>query len=234
MLKTFYNRLPKEGRNKKQPNKKTRAFTKKGSYKGTDKNINKYMKEHRRAMRFYLERPILPIGGTKFKTPMNKKFEINKYTEKGRSFIHKNLTDISEDTLNWLRTMPVGVNERATVALYDNRISLYVAQKGKCHITGETLNPTNMVTHHKKLWSETKDDSYKNLVLVTNLAHKLIHLKSEEKIIELLKLMKPDEKSLGRINKLRNLIGNEEIKLKSKRNDSPNDMLGGYKLRKHS
>lgn len=38
-----------------------------------------------------------------------------------------------------------------SVEYNDNRISLYVGQKGKCYITGKELNIGNMHCHHKKL-----------------------------------------------------------------------------------
>ncbi|MDX7669891.1 group II intron reverse transcriptase/maturase, partial [Enterobacter cloacae] len=80
---------------------------------------------------------------------MMKKQVINKYTAEGRALIHKNLADITEAELKWLRENPV-INERATVEYNDNRISLYVAQKGKCSVTGEKLLPWDIHCHHKR------------------------------------------------------------------------------------
>ncbi|SCB71506.1 Protein of unknown function [Bacillus mycoides] len=77
------------------------------------------------------------------------------------------MADITEAELKWLRENPV-INERATVEYNDNRISLYVAQKGKCSITGEKLSPWDIHCHHKRLWSERKDDSYKKTLPSSN------------------------------------------------------------------
>ena len=60
--------------------------------------------------------------------PMMKKQSINRYTAEGRALIHKNLAEITEAELKWLRENPV-INERATIEYNDNRISLYIAQK---------------------------------------------------------------------------------------------------------
>ena len=71
--------------------------------------------------------PILPISIFNTK-PMMKKQSINRYTAEGRALIHKNLAEITEAELKWLRENPV-INERATIEYNDNRISLYIAQK---------------------------------------------------------------------------------------------------------
>ncbi|MDI3090366.1 group II intron reverse transcriptase/maturase, partial [Priestia megaterium] len=112
--------------------------------------------------------------------------------------------------LKWLRENPV-INERTTVEYNDNRISLYVAQKGKCSVTGEKLLPWEMHCHHKQLWSETKDDSYKNLTIIKPSVYRLIHTTKKETINQLLNELKLNEEQLDRLNKLRKLVKNEEI-----------------------
>ena len=83
-----------------------------------------------------------------------KKQSINRYTAEGRALIHKNLAEITEAELKWLRENPV-INERATIEYNDNRISLYCT-KGRCSVTGEKLSPWDIHCHHKRLWSETR------------------------------------------------------------------------------
>lgn len=86
-------------------------------------------------MRYYQKRSILPIGSIKTRYPMQKRQAINKYIPNERALIHKSLSVTSME-LEILRNTPMVRGEKATVELYDNRIALYIAQKGKCPISG--------------------------------------------------------------------------------------------------
>ncbi|WP_103652545.1 group II intron reverse transcriptase/maturase [Bacillus thuringiensis] len=201
----MYNRFPKTTIRGKS---NTNGYTNIGKYEGKDKGIQPYLKS--KMMRFLMRRPVLPISYVQHKSPMMKKQAINKYTAEGRVLIHKNLIDITEVELKWLRENPV-INERATVEYNDNRISLYVAQKGRCSVTGEKLLPWDIHCHHKRLWNETKDDSYKNLTIIKPSVHRLIHATKEETINQLLNELKFNEEQLDKLNKLRKLVKNEVI-----------------------
>ncbi|PGZ43930.1 group II intron reverse transcriptase/maturase [Bacillus anthracis] len=206
LLKQMYNRFPKAKPNQTE----SKAFTRHGEYKGRDKGILKYVKRDKKYMRYLMERPILHLTDVRHRNPMLKRNAVNKYTVEGRALIHKRLEKVSESELQWLRNHPV-TNERATVEFNDNRISLYVAQNGKCAITGEKLDLLDMHCHHKKLWSLTKDDSYQNLTLIKSEVHKLIHATNHATIARLCDSLKLDEKSLTKLNKLRKLVGNDEL-----------------------
>lgn len=65
----MYNRFQKSGAKKKQKENPS-GYTRKGSYKGKDKGILKYTKRNLKSMRYYLKRPILPIGNIKARNPM--------------------------------------------------------------------------------------------------------------------------------------------------------------------
>ncbi|TPR55320.1 hypothetical protein FJU10_17520 [Enterococcus sp. OL5] len=65
--------------------------------------------------------------------------------------------------------------------------------------------------HHKSLWSETHDDSYKNLVLILSNVHKLIHATKLETIAEYLLRLRLDKEQIAKVNKLRLAVGNTEI-----------------------
>ncbi|PGS77370.1 group II intron reverse transcriptase/maturase [Bacillus cereus] len=201
----MYNRFPKA---KSRGKRNAKGFTSEGTYEGKDKGIKPYLKS--KMMRYLMNRPLVPISYIQHKNPMMKKHAINKYTVEGRALIHKNLADVTEMELKWLRENPV-INKRTTVEYNDNRISLYVAQKGKCAITGEKLLPWNIHCHHKKLWSETKDDSYKNLIIIKPSVHRLIHAEKQETINLLLNELKLNEEQLNKLNKLRKLVKTEEI-----------------------
>ncbi|MGU3371244.1 group II intron reverse transcriptase/maturase [Bacillus mycoides] len=201
----MYNRFPKATiRGKRNSN----GYTEIGKYKGKDQGINPYLKSKR--MRYIMQRPILPIAYIQHRSPRMKKQTINKYTVEGRALIHKNLADITEAELRWLRENPV-INGRATIEFNDNRISLYVAQKGRCSVTGEKLLPWDVHCHHKRLWSEINDDSYKNLTIIKPSIHRLIHATKLETINRLLYELNLNEEQLGKLNKLRKLVRNEKI-----------------------
>ena len=62
---------------------------------------------------------------------------MNKYTAAGRAEIHKNLECVDMSIRHSLMKNPI---TSATVEYNDNRISLYVAQQGKCAITKKQLS----------------------------------------------------------------------------------------------
>jgi hypothetical protein len=86
-----------------------------------------------------------------------------------------------------------------------------VAQKGKCAVTGQELILNDMHCHHKRLWFETKDDSYKNLMLITKDVHQLIHAKSTSQLSKLMRILSITEKQRIKIDELRALVGNFSI-----------------------
>lgn len=116
--------------------------------------------------------------------------------------------------MQWLRKNPV-INQRASIEYNDNRIALYIAQKGKCAVSGVEMFLDEIHCHHKQCWSKTKDDSYKNLILVTESIHELIHMKDNEKIKERIESLGLLENQIKKLNKLRKLINNIKIPIKN-------------------
>ncbi|REJ05058.1 group II intron reverse transcriptase/maturase [Halobacillus trueperi] len=206
LLKQMYNRFPKS----KPNDKNTNGFTRNGIYKGKDKGLKKYTKRENNYIRYLMKSPILHLADVKNKNPMMKRNSINKYTEEGRKLIHKNLTNVSETELKWLREHPVLIG-RATVEYNDNRLSLYVAQSGKCAVTGEQLELLDMHCHHKIPWHKTRDDSYQNLTLIKSEVHKLVHATKTTIIRTLLKSLNLNKKAIEKLDKLRVLVGNNRI-----------------------
>lgn len=207
MDNTMRNRL----RTGQTRSKTTKEYTRNGSYAGKDKGILKYFKQNKKALRYYMERPVIPVSLIQSKPPMMKKNSINKYTPEGRSLIHKKLENgVAEGELRWLRNNPI-TGIRGSIELNDNRISLYVAQVGKCMVSGIRLNPHQMHVHHKNLWSQTKDDSYKNLAILHPRIHQLVHATSAETIRKIIKQFILTDKQIDRLNKLRELVGNATV-----------------------
>ncbi|QNK89071.1 group II intron reverse transcriptase/maturase [Sporosarcina sp. resist] len=223
--KQMYNRLPKS----KPNDKNTNCFTRHGEYMGKDKGIAKYVKRRNKYIRYLMKRPILHLADVKNKNPMMKRNAINKYTEEGRKLIHKNLTNVSETELKWLREHPI-LTGRATVEYNDNRMSLYVAQNGKCSITGEQLDLLDMHCHHKIPWQITRDDSYENLTLIKSDVHYLIHATKATTMSALLIRLNLNKKAIQKLDKLRMLVGNnciieKEIKRNIVANQVRNEQL---------
>jgi CRISPR/Cas system Type II protein with McrA/HNH and RuvC-like nuclease domain len=148
---------------------------------------------------------LFPIGGIKTKNPMCLKQDTCNYTTEGRKLVHNNLKEINQRILQYIIKYQM---RGETLEFNDNRISLYVGQNGKCSITGEVLEIGNMEVHHKTPKSKGGTDEYNNLTFVTSHVHKLIHAVEKEIIDKYKILVKMNEKSLGKLNKLRIKVGN--------------------------
>lgn len=152
---------------------------------------------------------IIPLHYQSFQVPISFSPETCDYTKEGRRFIHEKLKKVKSDILRYIMRNPV---PGETVEYNDNRISLYVAQNGRCKVTEKVLDITNMECHHKKPRKLGGDDKYSNLVLVTKEVHKLIHATNMDTIIKYLQLINPDNAQLRELNKLRSKAKMEEIK----------------------
>jgi Retron-type reverse transcriptase len=158
-------------------------------------------------IRFVSSKTVCPVGFIKTKNPMFKKKSVCKYTAEGREEIHKNL---KINTAIMLALMRVKENRRS-IEYMDNRISLYAAQYGKCAVTGAELGLDEIHCHHKKPLGMGGTDKYKNLIIVHRDVHKLIHATSTKTISAYLNLIRPDKKTLTKINELRVLAGTNAI-----------------------
>ena len=170
--------------------------------KRTGNHMSEYIKHEYGAsnqIRFINDFAIVPIGYCKHKNPMYKSKKINKYTPEGRRLIHKKIS-VNTQVIQYMLNNPV-INQ--SIEYNDNRISLYVGQYGKCAVTGEELNVGNMHCHHKIPKSLGGTDEYKNLTLVTEAIHILIHATNYETIFQILKGLNLDKKKKIKINKLR-------------------------------
>lgn len=160
-------------------------------------------------IRFIAGRAIAPIGYVQTRKPMDKKLTVNKFTEAGREEIHKSLMQVDTKILVWLSCNPV---VGRSTEYNDNRISLYVAQKGKCAVSGIKLDVDEIECHHIEPYWKCKSDVYANLVIVHPYIHKLIHIKNQTLIEEYLDLLKLSKEEIKKVNKFREKVGNEIIK----------------------
>ena len=154
-------------------------------------------------LRFLNGHPLIPVGYIRTKDAKHKKKVVNKYTVKGRAFIHKNL-QIDVDTLVWLMKHPV---LDKSIEFADNRISLFAAQYGRCGVTGIKLTPNDIHCHHKIPLEQGGTDSYSNLILVTEAVHILIHATKEDTIQKYIKELGLTLKQIEKCNKLRKMAG---------------------------
>ena len=140
-------------------------------------------------LRYLADEPIYPIGYVQHKIPMDRSSKIS-------------IKPVDEIKLKLLRQQLYGRSMEYT----DNRISLYLAQKGQCAVTGEKFVSTEEIhCHHKIPKSQGGTDNYQNLILVTATVHKLIHATNDETIQKYLQACKPN---LKKLNVLRQIIVN--------------------------
>ena len=109
-----------------------------------------------------------------------------------------------------------------TAEYNDNRISLYVAQCGKCAITAELLDIEDIHCHHKKQKDDGGTDEYSNLIIVSEHMHRLIHATDSDTIVEIMSRHSLKKKQIEKLNKLRKLVENETIDVNKANLESEN------------
>ena len=100
-----------------------------------------------------------------------------------------------------------------SVEYNDNRISLFVGQYGKCYVTSKEMNSQNMHCHHKLPKNLGGTDEYKNLVLIEENIHRLVHAVKEETIKRYLSELNLTSEMIDKINKLRGKAKLQKISL---------------------
>lgn len=178
----------------------------------SNQTIPEYAKRYARSreIRFIGKNILLPIGYIQHHPPIHKKKSVNKYTAAGRAEIHKNLECVDMSILHSLMKNPI---TSATVEYNDNRISLYVAQQGKCAITKKQLSLEEIHCHHKKPKSLGGGDNYANLIILHERIHRLIHATQKCTISAIMQTVQLNKQQLDKLNKLRKLAGIEAITL---------------------
>lgn len=153
--------------------------------------------------------PIYPIYYVQFKNPMafNRKACI--YTIEGRSIVHDNLTKHLPLLYQIRNTKPYGYS----IEMFDNRISLYSSQQGKCYVMGTIFeNVSEIHCHHKTPKHLGGKDKYNNLVLVHEDVHKLIHATNQEIMLTYLEKLNLNSLQMKKLNYLRFILNEPIIK----------------------
>ena len=148
---------------------------------------------------------LFPIDGVKHKSPLNFTQEKCSYTENGRLLVHKNQEAVPPFMVHYLMENPI---KSESMEYNDNRLSKYIAQLGKCVITGKELDIGEMELHHKKPKEKGGTDAYQNLVFLNKDVHKLIHAVNEITIKKYLGVLNLGEEQLSKVNALRKKVGN--------------------------
>lgn len=168
--------------------------------------IPDYIKErygNSEQLKFVRGYALAPIGYVKHRNPMLKRCITNSYTPEGREAVHKMLgKSIDTGIMHYLMRNPIPYR---TAAYNDNRISLYCAQYGKCAVTGRKLEIKEIHCHHKLPKYLGGTHEYKNLVIISEDVHRLIHATFPETIRKYLEKLKLDPKQFKKLEKLRSL-----------------------------
>ena len=149
---------------------------------------------------------LFPLGAVKKKNPMNYSQDICNYTVVGREKIFKKMDSLVETELQKLMNSHI---PNRSIEYFDNRISRYSMQKGKCGITGKFLFAFEVHCHHIKAVKDGGDDSFRNLIIIHKDLHVLIHATNETVISQYITGLK--KRSIDKINKLRKSLMLEPI-----------------------
>jgi RNA-directed DNA polymerase len=150
----------------------------------------------------------IPIYAQRHKTNLCFSQDVCNYTAEGREKIHNNLKAINKSVLSYV--MKKFIPNR-TIEYNDNRISKFIAQYGKCAVTGTELGKSDWHCHHKIPFHISKDDRYSNLIVLHEAVHRLVHFKDENKIKSFLEILKLSSKQKEKVNELRRLCKNYTI-----------------------
>ena len=190
-------------------NKQTGSLLSKTGRKLTEIEKKKYGRS--KSLRYIkgIDYPIYPIYYVQHKTALSPKTGLCPYTAEGRKIVHENLTYYLPLLYQIRNTKPYGYS----IEMYDNRISLYSAQQGKCYVTNKIFdNIGDIHCHHKQAKEKGGNDAYQNLVLIYENVHRLIHANSTETMLKYLEDIKPKTDSLKKINYLRFRLGKPIIR----------------------
>jgi RNA-directed DNA polymerase len=186
LRKTLYNRL--------------KNLRKDANFQDMTKTLQKRYKGYKSQLYKIQTMVFVPIYAQRHKTNLCFSQDTCNYTTEGREKIHKNLKAINKTVLSSIMRSFI---PNRTIEYNDNRISKFIAQYGKCAISGVELGIKGWHCHHMNPYHLSKDDTYSNLVILHEEVHRLIHLKDNDKIKKLLKVLNLSKRQKEKLNKLR-------------------------------
>lgn len=158
--------------------------------------------------------PLIPICDVQYKTNVAfKKVKCN-YTKEGRIALGYEKLFIDDV----LKELNKNLSNTDNIQLYDNKISKYSMQKGKCEISKIMLNTENGEVHHTTPKEFGGSDSFRNIVWLHYSVHKLIHCSNMETIMKYIKSVMEEsdiklEIMIKKINKYRKVANMNPIKI---------------------
>ena len=149
-------------------------------------------------------RMIIPVGYVAYEYPKYKRREVNKYVRKYSDIENC----ISYDVMKY---MMGNAHLYPTLEMADNALSRYIAQKGKCAVTHNALSITDMVCMHIKPCKGERNDTYRNLIILSKDVSKLVDATENKVLKKLLQNLTLTVEMQEKINKLRKHRELEEI-----------------------
>lgn len=122
------------------------------------------------------------------------------YSVKGRQAIHINMDSLVQKEIKILEGL---AKLDAKMEFYDNRISKYSMQGGKCYITGFFLKSNEVHCHHIIPKMHGGTDEFNNLVIVHEWVHRLIHATETKTVEKYVKMLSLTRNQINKLNKLR-------------------------------
>ncbi len=141
-------------------------------------------------------RLLVPVGYVQYTYPKYKRRCVNKYVRKYDDAINC----VSFDVMKY---MIEHASEYPTLEMADNAVSRYIAQKGKCAVTHEPLTTDDMVCQHILPTNGERNDTYKNLILLSKDVAKLILAETSRSIQRYISRLNLSEEMMDKVNKLR-------------------------------
>lgn len=194
LRKTMYNRL--------------KILRKDANFHDMTKTLQKRYKGYKAQLYKIQDMVFVPIYAQRHKTSLCFSQDVCNYTTEGRKKLHTNLKSINKTVINLIMKSYI---PNRTIEYNDNRISKFIAQYGKCALSGIELSINDWHCHHKNPYHLSKDDSYSNLTILHEKVHRMVHLKDKIKIKILMKALKFTNKQIEKLNELRLLCQNEAI-----------------------
>jgi len=185
-----------------------KGIRKEATFQDLTKSLRKRYKGYECKVYKVKEMALAPIHAQRCQINLNFSQSICNYTTEGRNKIHHSIKAINKQTLIYVMQQYI---PQRSIEYNDNRISRFIAQYGKCAVTGVELSFNDWHCHHRIPYYLSQDDSYSNLIIVHISVHRLIHLKDPEKIQVLMDVLQLDKKQLMKVNELREQCLNEAI-----------------------